>query len=59
MLIKRLPSDDERKQFRDKLNRIIKKYEADIDLSLIGFPSNYRQLMYIKNLKNIMFAYLR
>lgn len=53
MLIKRLPSDDERKQFRDKLNRIVKKYEADIDLSLIGFPSNYRQLMYIKNLKNI------
>ena len=27
MLIKRLPSDDERKQFRDKLNRIVKKYE--------------------------------
>lgn len=53
MLIKRLPSDDERKQFRDKLNHIVKKYEADIDLSLIGFPSNYRQLMYIKNLKNI------
>ena len=53
MLIKRLPSDDERKQFRDKLNRIVKKYEKDIDLNLIGFPKNYRELMYIKNLKNI------
>ena len=53
MLIKRLPSDDERKNFRDKLNRIVKKYEADIDLNLIGFPKNYRELMYIKNLKNI------
>ena len=53
MLIKRLPSEDERKQFRDKLNRVVKKYEADIDLNLIGFPKNYRELMYIKNLKNI------
>ncbi len=53
MLIKRLPSDAERKQFRDKLNRIIKKYEQDIDLNLIGFPKNYRELMYIKNLNNI------
>ena len=53
MLIKRLPSDDERKQFRDKLNRIVKKYEKDIDLNLIGFPKSYRKLMYIKNLKNI------
>ncbi len=53
MLIKRLPSDDERKQLRDKLNRIVKKYEKDIDLNLIGFPQNYRELMYIKNLKNI------
>ncbi len=53
MLIKRLPSDDERKNFRDKLNRIVKKYEADIDLNLIGFPKNYRELMHIKNLKNI------
>lgn len=46
-------SDDERKQLRDKLNRIVKKYEKDIDLNLIGFPQNYRELMYIKNLKNI------
>jgi abortive infection bacteriophage resistance protein len=53
MLIKRLPSDDERKQLRDKLNCIVKKYEKDIDLNLIGFPQNYRELMYIKNLKNI------
>lgn len=53
MLIKRLPSDNDRKQFRDKLNRIIKKYEGYIDLKLIGFPQNYKELMYIKNLKNI------
>ena len=36
-----------------KLNRIVKKYEKDIDLNLIGFPKSYRELMYIKNLKNI------
>lgn len=53
MLIKRLPSDEERKQFRDKLNRLINKYDSDIDLNLIGFPNNYREIMYIKNLKNI------
>ena len=54
MLIKRLPSDDERKQFRDKLNRIVKKYKENIDFTLIGFPNNYMELMHIKNLKNIV-----
>lgn len=53
MLIKRLPSDNERKQFRDKLNRLVKMYENNIDLNLIGFPKNYRQIMYIKNLNNL------
>ncbi len=42
MLVKRLPSDDVRREFIDKLNRILKKYEKDIDLKLIGFPENYK-----------------
>ena len=53
MLIKRLPTDDDRKQFRDKLNRIIKKYGNSIDMELIGFPKNYREMLYIRNIKSI------
>lgn len=53
MLVKRLPTDEDRKQFRDKLNRIIKKYEDIVDLKLIGFPCDYRKMLYIRNLKGI------
>ena len=53
MLTKRLPSDKDRKMFRDKLNRIIKKYEADIDLSLVGFPDDYKKFLYLRSIKGI------
>ena len=53
MLIKRLPTDEDRKQFRDKLNRIIKKYGNSIDMELIGFPKNYREMLYIRTIKSI------
>lgn len=53
MLIKRLPTDSDRKQFRDKLNRILRKYEGKVDLKLIGFPDDYREMLYIKNLKSV------
>ncbi|MBO4911364.1 MAG: Abi family protein [Butyrivibrio sp.] len=45
MLVKRLPSDDERKQFLDSLDHIMRKYKEDIDWNLIGFPKNYMELM--------------
>ena len=53
VLIKRLPTDEERKVFRNQLNRLIKKYEKTINLSDIGFPSDYRKILYLKNLNNI------
>ena len=53
VLIKRLPSDAERKSFRDQLNRLVKKYESSIELSDIGFPMDYRKVLYLRNLKDI------
>lgn len=53
MLIKRLPSENERNQFRKELNRIVEKYKKDIDLSLIGFPNDYMEIMNIQNLNNV------
>lgn len=53
VLVKRLPTDEDRIEFRDKLNRLIKKYEKDIDLADMGFPINYRELLYKKNLSKI------
>ena len=52
MLIKRLPSDNERKLFREQIERVVKKYGDYIDLDLIGFPENYSELMNIKDLKD-------
>ena len=54
MLIKRLPTDEDRKQFRDRLNRVINKYNHVISFNLIGFPADYRKELYIKNLRSII-----
>ena len=51
VLIKRLPTDEDRKKLRDQLNRLIKKYSSDIELERIGFPEDYRKVLYIKNLR--------
>lgn len=53
ILIKRLPTDAERKAFRDQLNRLVKKYESQINLSDIGFPEDYRKVLYLRNLRVI------
>ncbi|MCR4611813.1 MAG: Abi family protein, partial [Lachnospiraceae bacterium] len=53
VLIKRLPTDAERKAFRNQLNRLLKKYETQISLSDIGFPEDYRKVLYLKNLNKI------
>ena len=45
MLIKRLPTDNDRKKFSDKLIQLVKKYENAIDLKAIGFPEYYRDIL--------------
>ena len=56
VLIKRLPTDAERKTLRDQLNRLVKKYEAQISLSDIGFLEDYRKILYLRNLKAIEYS---
>lgn len=41
ILLKRLPSKEEKKELIDKLDTLINQYKNNIDLSLIGFPTNY------------------
>ena len=53
VLIKRLPTDEERKTFRNQLNRLIKKYENTINLSDLGFPPDYKETLHLKNLNNL------
>lgn len=51
VLLKRLPANADRQEFSDMLHNIIEKYGNDIDLSQIGFPRNYREIMNISNLR--------
>lgn len=41
----RLPTSEQKDQFRKDLFAILKKYDDVIDLSLIGFPQNYRNII--------------
>ena len=45
VLLYRLPSDDMRKEFKVKLFKLIEEYIDVVDLSLIGFPMNYKNLL--------------
>lgn len=45
ILMKRLPVDSVRKSLANDVYTIIEEYKDDIDLSLIGFPSNYIDLL--------------
>lgn len=53
VLMKRLLIDDDRKKLRDQLNRLIKKYKENIELEKIGFPENYREELYIRNIRKM------
>lgn len=45
ILIYRLPSNDIRKEFKDKIIKLIESYKDVVDLSLIGFPTNYKSIL--------------
>ncbi len=45
VLIRRLPAKSDKLEFNNLLFKILKEYEQYIDLSLIGFPSNYQSLL--------------
>lgn len=45
VLIQRLPSDNLRSELKDKLSQLIEKHIEIVDLSIIGFPVNYKSLL--------------
>lgn len=45
VLIYRLPSDDMRNEFKDRIQKLIEEYKDVVDLSLIGFPVNYKSIL--------------
>jgi len=45
VLLKRLPDQNDKTLLITEISEIIKKYKADIDLMLIGFPVNYEYIM--------------
>lgn len=45
VIIYRLPSDSLRAEFRDGVSGLVEKYRDVVDLSLIGFPSNYKNIL--------------
>lgn len=47
LVFKRLPTDAERAEFRTELSRILDQYKDTVDLSLIGLPSNYADLLIV------------
>lgn len=45
VLLKRLPEAENKKNLVDGIKRIIEEYRDDIDVSLIGFPQNYEEIL--------------
>lgn len=45
ILMKRLPETPIKKSLTDDICSIIEEYKDDIDLSLVGFPNNYNELL--------------
>lgn len=45
VLNKRLPNDEYRNEFVNGLEEIIEKYKEYIDLEIIGFPKNYKEVL--------------
>lgn len=45
VLIRRLPFEEQKQEFVREMNELIKRYDGLIDLSLIGFPSNFRAVL--------------
>ena len=45
VLLKRLPDEESKKSLVRTVETVIDEYRSDIDLSLIGFPENYLEIM--------------
>lgn len=45
VLIYRLPADSLREEFKNQIIKLIEEYKDVVDLSLIGFPVNYKSVM--------------
>ena len=45
VLIKRLPGEMEKMELIDRLDRLLQEFEDDINLQIIGFPENYRDIL--------------
>lgn len=45
VLVYRLPSDKLRNEFKSRLIKLIDEYKDAVDLSLIGFPVNYKNII--------------
>lgn len=45
ILIKRLPENSIKRALANDIYTIIEEYKSDIDLSLVGFPKNYNELL--------------
>ena len=45
VLLKRLPDTDSKQKLMNSINRVIDQYKDDIDMSLIGFPENYLEIL--------------
>ncbi len=45
VLIYRLPSDDLGEELKDGIIKLIEEYSDVVDLSLIGFPANYKNIL--------------
>lgn len=45
VLLKRLPEHKDKRDFVDAVQTVIEQYRDDIDMSLIGFPENYLDIL--------------
>ena len=45
VLLKRLPEQKSKRSFVDAVQTVIEQYQDDIDMSLIGFPENYMEIL--------------
>ena len=45
VLLKRLPDANSKRKLVDSIELVIEQYKDDIDMSLIGFPENYLEIL--------------
>lgn len=45
VLVKRLPNEKDKSALIEGIDQLIKQYQKDIDMALIGFPNNYKEVL--------------